>query len=273
MQKLFTVIFVAIAVLISNPIQADEVYDRVIEKEEIRCGYFVEYPFIMKDPNTGELSGVAYDLAEKIGAALKLDIIWTEEVSFPNIVSDLQSGRYDMLCASLWNVAPRNKYIDYTNPFIHVPITGYVRPDSPLNSDNYFEKIVNKQATVAMMDGEGATTIALETFGQDIKRFDTSQFLDIANMLETVKTEKADIGFVIQSVGQNYLKNNPGSLRNVSPEQPLYKMPNAFGIKRGSFEFKAMINNVLQRLIISGDYDRIVDKYDDGTDSLIRVNK
>ena len=44
----------------------ESTYERVIRTGEIRCAYAVYEPPLIKDPNTGKLSGIFYDVMEEV---------------------------------------------------------------------------------------------------------------------------------------------------------------------------------------------------------------
>ena len=65
-MKKFVVTLVLI--LFAQPcFAAEPVYDRVMAKQEIHCGYAEAPPFMVIDPNTQKPSGLVYDLWELIG--------------------------------------------------------------------------------------------------------------------------------------------------------------------------------------------------------------
>jgi ABC-type amino acid transport substrate-binding protein len=64
-------------------------YDRVVQSKTLRCGYVVSAPHTMKDPNTGQMSGIMYDIAEEMGKRLGIKIVWNEEVTWATYFSGL----------------------------------------------------------------------------------------------------------------------------------------------------------------------------------------
>ena len=84
-----TVLILGLILFSALPAYAESVYDRVMKKGEIRCGYFVEAPFTFRDEATGEFSGIAVDLAELIAKDLNLKLKWQEQISFASFGLDL----------------------------------------------------------------------------------------------------------------------------------------------------------------------------------------
>ena len=119
--------FIALFLLFfSTSSYADSAYDRVMKSGKMRCGYFIEAPFTLKDPNTGALSGMSVDITNKIAQELGLEIDWVEEINFATFPQDLKSRRYDAVCGDLF-ILPRGAQTDYTDPYIFVSVYGYVK--------------------------------------------------------------------------------------------------------------------------------------------------
>lgn len=252
--------FGAVALINNGQAQAGDVYDRVMANKTIRCGYFIEPPFTQIDLKTGQLSGMSVAIIEALAEELGLSVKWTEEVSFASLATDLQNGRYDMVCSSIFNL-PRAGTMDYTRPYAFVPMIGYVRKgesgkfEANLHDNDWADYIV------AGLDGEGATTI-VQKYMPQAKMNILPQRSSLSEVLLSVAHKKADIAFVLPSVFQNYNKNNPDTLEDAGFSQPLYVYGVGFGIARGAHDFKAMINNVLDQMIISSELENIAKTYD-----------
>ena len=239
----------------------ESVYDRVMRTRTLRCGYFIEAPFTRVDANTGARSGIAHDLAEKLGKELGLKVEWTQEVNFATLAEDLSSGRYDAVCASVF-VLPRSGRTDYTRPYTYVPVHGYVRT-SDARFDKPFNTIDWSQARIGGLDGEGATTAAQKLLPQ--ARFDIlPQSSQISDMLAAVAAGKTDIGFVLPSVYQSFSKGNPNVLKEAALDRPLYTYAVAFALPAGQPAFKDMLDNVILQLTVSGELQAIIGQYDPG---------
>lgn len=235
------------------------VYQRVVDSGVLRCGYFIEPPFGMEDPNTGELSGLSIDLTRMIAEELNLKIEWVEQISFATFPQDLKNKRYDMVCGDIF-ILPRGGMIDYAQPYTYVSVHGYVRPDNT-TFDKRFDDVNWSNTTIAGLDGEGATTAALKILPQ-AKMNILPQRSDISEMLLNVATGKSDIGFVLPSVYEDFNKANPEKLRPAKLDKPLYTYAVSFAIAPEEHAFKSLINNTLTKLIASGELDSLFNKYD-----------
>jgi len=99
--------------------QKEGLYERVLRTGKIRCSYASYPPYCIKDPNSGELSGIFVDVLEKIGNKLELDIEWVEEVGWGTIFEGLESGRHDMFGTGLWQNSSRGKRGYFSKPIFY----------------------------------------------------------------------------------------------------------------------------------------------------------
>lgn len=237
----------------------ETVYERVMRTGKIRCGYFVEPPFTLKNESTGKFSGLSVELVTMIAKDLNLKVEWAEQISFATMPQDLNNNRYDMVCGSVF-VLPRSGQMNYTTPYAYVSMLGYVAPDNTAFDKSFSEVDWNK-VTIAGLDGEGATTAAQKIL-PEAKMNILPQLSSISEMLMLVASNKADIGFVLPSVFENFNKNNPNKLRKANLDKPLYSYAVGFGVALNQPAFKTMINNALLQLNTSGELDTLFDKHD-----------
>jgi len=257
MKKLL-LLFIAFTI-ISTPAMAESVYDRVMRTGTIECGYFVEPPFTVRNEATGEFSGLTVDLIELIAKDLNLKVKWKEQISFATFPEDLNNNKYDMVCGSVF-VLPRGGRMDYTNAYVYVSMLGYVRPENTM-FDKPFQEVDWSKVSISGLDGEGATTAAQKLL-PEAKMKILPQLSNISEMLLVVATGKADIGFVLPSVFKDFNNFNPGKLRKAGLDRPLSSYDVSFGIARGQEEFKALMNNALRQLTVSGELRALFEKHD-----------
>lgn len=233
------------------------VYERVMESGVLRCGYFEEAPFTIVDPNTKAMSGLAVALAELIARETRLKIEWVPMGSFATLTEELRQNKYDAICGSLFTLSRAGR-VDYTIPYIYVPVKAYTQVDSKVPA---FEKIDWPQTKIAGLDGEGATTIARE-------RLATAQFFimpelsSVSDMLTAVATKKADIAFVMPTVFAVYERHSPRTLKAVEAARAFHVFAAAFGVKPDETALKNMIDIVIRSLQASGELDDLIDQYD-----------
>lgn len=246
---------------------AGALYDQVIKAGKIRCGYIPYPPGCMKDPNTGKLTGVCVEALEEAGKNLGLEIEWTEEVGWGSMIEGLQAGRYDIVGSAVWPTTARGKVADFTTPLFYSVLGAYVRADD--NRLNSLKALNSRSVKVATIDGE-ISDIEARNQTPLAQRVSLPQTAQISQMMLNVVQKKADVAFVEPYAAQEFLKSNPGTLKNITVEKPLLAAGNTLMFMRGQPEFKSMIDTALQELILKGSIDRLLDKYDP-SDAFYRV--
>src|SRR5258708_1183452 len=97
----------------------ETVFERIMRTGTIRCGYILAPAWVMKDPNTGTMSGSIVDYVNALGDALKFKVVWQEEMNLGTYMQDLQNRRYDLECSGGWPNALRGKQIEYSTPIYY----------------------------------------------------------------------------------------------------------------------------------------------------------
>lgn len=245
----------------------NSVYDRVIEKGTIRCGYGIYNPGCMKDPNTGKLYGVGVDTLELLAKNLGLKIEWTEEVGWGTMIEGLETNRYDIIATPVWATSDRARIIDFSKPLYYSPVCAYVKTGSKKLSFD-LKELNSPAMTIATIDGATAEIITREDYPKT-KRVSLPQLTDFGQLLLTVSSGKADITFTEPADAAVFMKNNPGAVERIG--DPVRVFPNCWIFRRGQMEFKHMIDTALAQLINSGAVEKIIRKYEPTPGSLYRV--
>ena len=249
--------------------KTENVYDRVIRTGTLRCAYTLYSIGLMKDPNTGQLSGIYHDVIETLAANLNLKVEWGEEVGWGNQIEGLNAGRYDLICSPASLNSGRARAADFSIPLYYSPVHIWARQgDATVSADL---KVLDKPAIrISTLDGE-QTSVFADQFFPHAQKVSLPQSSPFSDLMLQVTTGRADIVFAEPLTVQEFLKNNPSSLRQVTPnDAPLLVVPNIILLPRGQFEFKEMIDNGLREMFNSHLIDRIIDKYETVPNSYIR---
>ncbi|NCC23497.1 MAG: transporter substrate-binding domain-containing protein [Alphaproteobacteria bacterium] len=237
----------------------ESAFERIMRTGTIRCGYFVIPPEFMKDPNTGEFSGIGYDVMNAIGEALHLKIEWTEEAPFSGFVQGLESGRYDAVCATVWNRADLSRMVDFSMPIMYTPVNTFVRADETRFSGG--PKTINDpEVTIVTMDGEASSQIANLYFPK-AKRISLPENSHVSQLLESVATGKADVAFTYMGNFVLYNETNPEKLKVIHQDAPVRAYGNSIVIPKGEYKLKTMLDAAIEERLNSGQINSIIDKY------------
>ena len=262
--------FLSLSPSSGQPKGDSNLYDRVMKSGKIRSAYGVYAPGCIKDLNTGKLSGIGVEALELVAKKLGLSIDWTEEVSWGSMIEGLQTGRYDIIVTPIWTQASRARLAGFSRPLYFSPLFAYVKfGDKRLNANN-LASINSPRFTIATLDGATAQSITNEDFPR-ARQVSLPQQTDVSQLLLTVSTGKADLTFTEPADAIRFLKYNPASLQQVPTPRPVRVFPNCWMFARGQYEFKMMLDTVLDEIINSGAMEKIIRKYEPVPNSLYRV--
>lgn len=259
MRKLFFlmlgVCFLATGAFADAPKTAAQ---RVIDSGILRCGYATSPPVLVKDANTGKLSGSDVEIVEQIGQKLGLKVEWTEEVGWGNFIEGLRNGRYDMMCGSLWPDAARIKFLSLTRPVYYDRMMAYVRADDK-RFDGDISKIDVKGVTIAAIDGDASYSLAQIRF-PNAKLLALPQMAVVSDMMMSLVTKKADVIFLDPVRIAVFEKENAGKIRRVENVEPMQVIGTSFGVNAGEFQLRDMIDTALRELINNGTVEKLLAK-------------
>lgn len=240
----------------------------VLEQGVLRAGYIVYPPYIMKDPNSGELSGIFYDLTNALADQFDLDVEWIEAGGYGTIFSDLDSARYDVFAGGLWANSTRAKAGYLTGPAFYSAIYAYAR-NSDHRFDNNLTAINNPSVTISSLDGGIDNAIANADYPK-ARDITLPQTAASSQSQLNVASGKADITFAAADVIALFLKENPGTLRKVSP-QPVRIYGNSYAVKRGAVDLYQMFDTAIQEAVNNGTVDKILKAYESSSDTYLRL--
>ncbi len=237
----------------------ESVYERVMRTSTLRCGYYVWPPYMTKDPNTGQLSGVFYDLMGAVAKSLSLKIEWVEETGLASFITALQTNRFDAYCSAVGPLPARAREADFSVPVLFFPIYAFARADDA-RFDQDIHLANDPSVILSTQEGE-ATSIIARTMFPKAKVFELQQLSSPAELFENVRVKKADLVFTDITSFREYDKVNTGKLKVVEMAEPLSVIPFTIGLKRGEHDFRQMINWALLDLKNNGIAETIYQKY------------
>jgi len=244
-------------------------YDRVIRSGKIRCAYLIYPPGCLKEPNTGKLSGIGVEAIELVAKKLGLQIEWVEEIGWGTMLEGLNTRRYDLIATPVWTNAHRAKLVSFSKPLFYSPVFVFARKGDK-KFKNHWEQINSANVKIATIDGGTVEVIAEADFPK-AGRLSMPELTDVSQLLLNVGSGKADITFAESTVADRYLHNNPGTIENINPQKPIRVFSSGWIFSRGEFEFKEMLDTVLDEVINSGAMDKIISKYEKAPNEVYRV--
>jgi polar amino acid transport system substrate-binding protein len=236
----------------------------------LRCGYLSWPPVLDRDPNTGKMSGIMYDLVEEIGKRLSLKIEWTGEVAPAHIFTDLALNRYDAICMAFYITPERAREGSFTTNILYWPTYLYARA-SDTRFDNDYAKANDPRVTFATMDGDFSAVGAREHFPK-AKTSSVPEISSSADLFNLIVSKKADLIVTEPLTFLNYLKNNPGTVRQVKGS-PVYVGATAMPLPPKETDLKEVIDESIVYLQGTGFIEGLLKKYETPGLKFLRLAK
>ncbi len=250
-------------------LKKETAYERVMRTGTIRCGYTPYSVGLIKDPNTGKLSGIYYDIISRLAENLMLKVDWVEEIGWAEQIEGLHTKRYDMICSPVSVTAPRARQADFSLPLYDSPVHIWAKEgNTNLTSD--LKALDNSSIKIATLDGEQTSVFAHQFFphAQQVSLPQSSHFSDL---ILQVTTGKADIVFAEPTPIDEFMRHNRTRLKPITPtDKPLLVVPNIILLPSDDFAFKELIDNGLREMFNARLIDQIIDRYEMRPNSYVR---
>ena len=237
----------------------ENAYDHVMRTGVIRCGYVVWTPFLIKDPNSGQLSGLFHDYVEALGEALHLKIEWTEEMGWSDFPAALNSGRIDAMCGGSWANSARARQIDFTQPILYQPVYAYVRTGDT-RFDNNLVTINDPSVTVVVVEGASPALIATNDFPK-AQKIQLPQLSSLSDVFVNLVSNKADVAIANPEAALQFEANNTGKIHRVVTKMPLRLFGNSIAIDGGQYRLRRMIDIATGEMLASGQIEKMIAAY------------
>ena len=221
---------------------------------------FMNYPpACMKDAKTGKMSGIFVDILQKVCDNIGKKLEWTEEVGWESQIDGLESDRFDIVGSPVWANSNRGKLTIMSIPLYHSPIGVFVRANETRFSN--LDLINSPNVRIGTIDGESAELIAKEDYPK-AKIISSPQTTTISQILHNLATNQCDVVFTELYFAYEYLKKNPGTIKNITVTDPIRFYGNRYMIKKDKFQLQQTLNIAIQELIDRGYVDKVRTKYE-----------
>lgn len=257
MKLLYLPLFLS---LVSFPVfAAEKAYEKVVASNTIRCGYGISPPVMMKDANTGALSGLDYEIWTEIGKELGLKIEWTEEAGWGNFIEGLKTGRYDAFCSEVWPDPARTKFLSLSDPVLFSFLETYTRAGDA-RFDGNLDKINDPSVKIPAIEGDVSATVAQNGFPKAGIDY-LPQTATVSDMFMSVISKKSDVIFIDQAMIAALDKNNKDALRKVKNVPPAFTFASYYGVLAGEYQLRDMVNLALRSIKNDGRLEKLAKKY------------
>jgi polar amino acid transport system substrate-binding protein len=212
----------------------------------MRVGYVVYPPTVVKNPNTGELSGHFVDAARFIADVMKVRVQFVE-ATWSTFVAGLQSGQFDLSIAATYRTIPRATAVAFTTPIIYIGNGAIVRRgDTRFRSLSDFDK---PAITIAVAQGEASHEYALQHL--PTAHLTVLSTADLSQPLTEVIAGRADVGLADAWTTAQFAAKHP-EVVDLFAGQPYDLTPVGWAVRQNDTEFLNFVNTAVDYLISTG---------------------
>ncbi len=233
--------------------------ERVVKSGTLKCGYMLQPPYFMKDPNTNAFSGLWYELTEKIAALSHLKVVWAAETTERDMAADLQAGKFDVFCAG-WPVGgARAQELIVTTPLHYSTLGVFARaddarfdakPDAINRTETTFSvRLDTPEHARLLLDFPAATRVAVPAEAADTRTIDA------------VLDKKADLLIAERTAIEPYVNTVPSRLKEISSSHALVPVGRAFALRPDQYVLRDFLNVGKQNVLGSSFIESMLEKY------------
>ncbi|WP_219845970.1 substrate-binding periplasmic protein [Maribrevibacterium harenarium] len=239
--------------------ESEPLWQDVQDRGSLRCGAAVAPPYVIRDPKTGEYSGIYVDLCREFAEqhlGVKAEFM---DTTWDNIIAGLQAGKWDISLAL--NRKPKRAM---AISFSISPMYGEV--SFVYNNQN--SKVPSGTSNLADFDKKGITLAVMSGTVQDQAVSDViknAKILRLPAVDETrlaLLSRRADVLVDMADTNRIFAASNKEWAQTVYPQPALLKQGIANGLRKGvSWSDVEAFNIYLEEKIAKGDVERLVEMY------------
>lgn len=233
--------------------------NETIPNQTITVGYIAYPPGFIINPNNNEMSGVFYDVLNKVAEIEGWKLKYSP-VSWGSMIQDLNKNKVDIIGSPVWATPGREANAQFSAPLFYSPIGIFVRKDDNRFNDD-FNLINNPSVKISAIQGEFNSEIWQNDFKKAscVPKTDDASTDDIIN---DVINGKADVTFTELMYANQFLDKNPNTnLKNIVVGSPIRFLKNSYMLKKGNVDLENKLNMRITQLVKDGTVDSILNNY------------
>lgn len=205
------------------------------QSKKLRCGTVVWEPYVIRNPNTGTMSGIVPDYLNTIASQHGYHIEWAE-IPISDAVIALNSNRIDWYCVPCSPNDDFRRVLDFNIPFGYLPYYLFTSTDrKPANANI---------PTARFAAVEGFIPFLLtHSIYPDAKLTVLPQNTSVAELFDQIKYGKADALINEGITSEGYIRNNPGVVER-NPAMTPRIMPMWFPTRKNDTAMETFLSNM-----------------------------
>lgn len=219
----------------------------ILAEGRIRAGYFVEPPAVMKDANTGQVSGTFVEAIKYIAAQLKVDVQFVE-VDLASFSAGLQTNSFDVSIGPTFKTIPRAASCAFTRTIFYLGYTGVVRKGQGTSFTRESD-IDQPGITVAVKEGSAIQRYAADNFKK--AKVAVLAGTDLSLPLQAVSSGQATIGLMNEHTVEFYQRQHP-EVETILAGSPIQVVGMSWAVRPDDLVWLNFLNTSLESLESTG---------------------
>lgn len=231
--------------------QSEKTMEKIARNGELSVCYIVYPPTVIKDPNSGKLSGEMIDAIEYIAKDAGLNVEYKES-AWGTFIAALQSGQCDVAVTGLFSKIERAKSVAFTRPMFYIGNSILVR-----KGDTRFASLADfnrSDVKIAVIQGEvGHLYVQKNLPNAEVTVLPGA---DISLALTQVTNGQADAAFTDGWTIEQYAKehNDTIDFLTVNPSAAYGINPVSWAVRQADVDLLNFLNTAITDLEADGKF-------------------
>lgn len=233
----------------NNGVEPDaSALEQAMQRKELRVGYLVWEPCVIKDSKTGQLAGIYVDMVNQIATSLNVRVTWVE-TTLANFAAGLQSRQFDFSVGPTFVTIPRATAVSFTQPVNYVGNSGVVLKNSKYGIRTKSD-LARPGLRIAVLQGQ-----AMDEYCR--RNLPKAQVIvlaggDLTAPLAAVSAGRADIGLMNSVTVTRYAKEHSEVVPVLLGEDQIETLPLVWATRRGDEQMLRFLDSSITYLKSTG---------------------
>ena len=225
--------------------------------EKLRIGTEGDYKPFNYVTGSGEIKGFDYDIGQAVCAEMKVECEWSTH-EWSGIIPALQSGKFDVMIASMAINDERQKQVDFTNPYYFNAMHFLARKDLEI-------KEISKEALKGKVIGTQTGSVAVETLREYFPDNEVKLYPSLSEVFLDMDSGRLDMVLESQMALSDWLTQDGGDCCEFTGKPFILDAAkgNAMAVRKENGDLVQRLNTALDAIMKNGTYDKIRQQYFD----------
>ena len=225
--------------------------------EKLRIGTEGDYKPFNYVSGSGEIKGFDYDIGQAVCAEMKIECEWSTH-EWSGIIPALQSGKFDVMIASMAINDERKKQVGFSKPYYFNAMHFIARKDLGIQD-------VSKAALEGKIIGTQSGSVAVETLREYFPDNEVKLYNSLSEAFLDMDSGRLDMVLESQMALSDWLAQDSGNCCEFVGKPFILDAAqgNAMAVRLDSGDLADRLNTALDAIMKNGTYDKVRQQYFD----------